>query len=85
VPAPVTGLTATQPVDGVPEVLLSWSHDGIDLDRFMLGFEVDGAWTNLEPQAATQYGSGPYSFTVPSLPGATWRVVALDSTGAVSA
>lgn len=82
-PNPVTNLQATQTTSGIPELELSWEHDGLNLDRWMLGFNKDGDWINLEPIAAS--GVSPYSLTIVSPPDTTWRVVALSSSGEVSA
>lgn len=84
-PATVTGLTLTQDTAQIPIGTLSWSHDGIDLDRFMVGYKVGTTWRDLDPQPKASFGTGPYTFKVPLISGAAWRVLALNAAGDRSA
>lgn len=81
---PVTSLTLTQNAVGDSLGTLSWSHDAVNLDRFMLGYKrgVDSEWTNLEPLSVATFGSGPYETEVLITDGSIeWRVVALEADG----
>ena len=80
---PVTDLTLTQTTPGDSAGTLTWDHDGVDLDRFMLGFkrDVDTEWTNLEPVPAATFGAGPYEADVLLTPSIEWRVVAVEADG----
>lgn len=86
-PNPVADLTLTQNAAGDSLGTLEWSHDGVSLDRFMLGYKrgQDTNWTNLEPLPAATFGAGPYETTVPLTSDIEWRVIALDTSGEVSA
>lgn len=81
--AAVTDLTLTQNGTGDNLGTLSWDHDGVNLDRFMLGYkrDIDTEWTNLEPAVASTFGSGPYETEVPLTTSIEWRVVALEADG----
>lgn len=83
---PVTSLTLTQNAAGDSLGTLEWAHDGVSLDRFMLGYkrDVDTEWTNLEPVTASTYGVGPYETEVLLTPSIEWRVVALEADGTTS-
>lgn len=83
---PVTDLALTQDTSGDPLGTLSWDHDGVSLDRFMLGYkrDIDTEWTNLEPVPAATYGSGPYETEVPLTTSIEWRVVAIGTDGSHS-
>lgn len=86
-PNPVTDLTLTQNATGDSLGTLEWAHDGVDLDRFMLGFKraTDTEWTNLDPRPAADFGVGPYEATVPLTASITWRAIAMNTAGEPSA
>lgn len=86
-PAAPTSLTATQARPGDPQITLSWSHTGIDLDRFEVLRKLSGetVWTSYLLAPKADFGAGPYSIKVAAPIGSSWAVRALNAAGEVSA
>lgn len=85
-PAAPTSFTATQDTAGDPQTTLTWSHDGVDLDRFEVLRKLSGetVWSSYLLAPKADFGAGPYSIKVAAPVGSSWAVRALNASGEVS-
>lgn len=86
-PAAPTGFDLVQSTPGKPLITLSWSHAApADVDRFevLRRDPIASAWESVVLAPKSDFGPGPYSFTVASPEGYQWAVRALNAAGEVS-
>ena len=85
-PNPVEDFTI-ETTDGSPLIELSWSHDGVDLDRFEILRRPVGetTWERVILASASDFGTFPtYFYTAVSATDTQWVVRAMNSEGEVS-
>lgn len=87
--AAATSFTITVPVTGSPAVNLTFSHDGVDLQAFLVQRRTTGSSDSWEQvvfvlPADVLVSGTDYSIPAVVEPDFTYRVVALDNDGSVN-